>query len=116
MKSEIACLAVVLTLVASTPVLASEAEDKLTLGDSLMAQGNASAALHFYDQAQALNDSNWKIYVHRGDALMRLGQRQYAIDDYNKALKLYPGCPAALARLHGGGRRHTHKKKPAHTK
>lgn len=81
--------------------LASPATDKVSLGDRLLAQGNAESALHFYDQAVELNASYWPAYLHRGDALMKLGQTRYATDDYRKVLQLYPGCPEALMRLHG---------------
>ena len=89
---------------ACSGAMASPAEDKLALGDKLLAAGDASTALHFYDKAIDLNNSSWKAYLHRGDALMKLGERNYAMDDYKKVLQLYPGCPEALSRLHKGSR------------
>ena len=98
-------------VIACSSASASPAEDKLALGDKLMAAGDASTALHFYDKAIDLNNASWKAYLHRGDALMKLGERSYAMDDYKKVLQLYPGCPEALARMHRGGRHFSGKRK-----
>ena len=91
---------------------AESAQEKMQLADTLMKQGSASSALHFYDQAVDLNPNFYLAYLRRGDALMKLGQRRFALDDYRKALKLNPGCPEVLRRLNGTSsksRKHSHK-------
>lgn len=86
------------------PVWAAGAEEKVKLGNRLLNEGYPDQALIFYDQAVDINPHYWPAYLNRGKALLRLGQRRYAMDDFKKALELNPDS-AEARRLLGSGRR-----------
>ena len=86
------------------PALASSAEEKTRLGNQLLERGYPNDALIFYDQAVDINPSYWPAYLNRGKALLRLGQRRYAMDDFKKTLQLNPD-DAEARRYLGSGRR-----------
>lgn len=86
------------------PVIAASAEEKTRLGNQLLGHGYPSDALIFYDQAVDINPYYWPAYLNRGKALLRLGQRRYAMDDFKKTLQLNPGASEARRYLGGGSR------------
>jgi tetratricopeptide (TPR) repeat protein len=86
------------------PVIAATAEEKVKLGNRLLNEGYPDQALIFYDQAVDINPHYWPAYLNRGKALLRLGQRRYALDDFKKTLELNPDATEAC-RLLGSGRR-----------
>jgi len=88
-----------LTMLTASIAWASPAEEKLKLADQCMKDGYFKQAVLFYDQSINLNPNNWRAYMSRGDALMRLGERETARGDYQKALELNPGSPEVLSRL-----------------
>lgn len=98
----LACLVLFLSL--WQPVCAATAEEKVKLGNRLLNDGYADQALIFYDQAVDINPHYWPAYLNRGKALLRLGQRRYAMDDFKKTLELNPDASEAR-RLLGSGRR-----------
>lgn len=98
-------------------MLAATAEEKVKLGDKLLKQGYASDALLFYDQAVDLNQYYWPAYLNRGKALLQLGQKRFALDDFKKVLQLNPDSAEARHYLTGANNRpKTPKNIPSKTK
>ena len=96
---------IVLSL-SALPAHAGSAEEKTRLGNQLLGRGYPNDALIFYDQAVDINPYYWPAYLNRGKALLRLGQRRYAMDDFKKTLQLNPEASEARQYL-GGTRRST---------
>jgi tetratricopeptide (TPR) repeat protein len=72
--------------IANAKTAAAEAK----LGDVLNEHGMPAEALQHYAKALKMEPNNPELY--KGEAVIREGQRQYqeALDDWEKALKLYP--------------------------
>ncbi len=68
-------------------------------GKTLLATGNAAAALPEFGRALALDPRDARNYNNRGVALMALGQRDAARQDFERALKMDPGLTEARQNL-----------------
>ena len=87
--------------------VAATAEEKVKLGNQLLSQDYAQGALAFYDQAIDLNPYFWPTYLNRGKALLKLGQRRLAMDDFHKTLELNPDSTEAKHYLGNSYRKPT---------
>ena len=94
-------LTAVLALIISLPLKASasEAKEKYDIAMELLKGGEPKSAVLFFDKSIAENSHYWPAYLGRGDALIRLGYKSWAADDYKQALKLNPGCREAQVKL-----------------
>jgi hypothetical protein len=80
-------------LAPNDPAIAAET------GRTLLASGNAAAALSEFGRALALNPRDPENYNNRGVALAALGQYQAARLDFQRALELSPGFTSAAENL-----------------
>jgi len=84
----------------------SSAKSHCFLGALLASEGDDRAAVAAYDRAIAIFPAYSEAFHNRGNALVRLGQRNAAMESYRQCLRFDPGHQGAarnLAALEAGG-------------
>ena len=72
-------------------VTTNNAQAHYNLGLALFAEGKTEEAIHHYDTAIQIKPDVLP-YYYRGNAYIKMGQYQRAIEDFNKAIFLSPNC------------------------
>jgi tetratricopeptide (TPR) repeat protein len=83
----------------STPVANSPVDDLLSLGQTLQASGDLTAAIDAYGQALKLDGQNAVVYDALGTALQQYGNLPDALSAYRMATELDPNLHSAQQHL-----------------
>lgn len=73
------------------------------LASALLKQGQLNKAIYHYNEAIRLNNFYYHAYYNRGTAYYLIGQKQYALDDFIKTVKIMPQNPKYVEALNNLG-------------
>ncbi len=73
---------------------APTADQYLDAGDKLFQEKDFNKSLLYYKAAVQTDPQNWKAYQAQGNCELNMGQRENAINDFQKSLNINPNNPA----------------------